>query len=230
MATVKCKYCGKQFDREKEPYVQIPYGTKSFRYGHGQCYIDAVNSKKERNQYEVWDPKVSSNCFWCHKALFPNQPDAIPMPQLKGRYVHKTCAETHPANDQEELTVYLIKLFKLKDDFILPRYMKQLSSYEREHNFTYSGMLKALKYWYEVKHNPIDTDRGVGIIPYIYSQAREYYYALYLADQQNQQIKDYKAFIPKDIQVTINPPERDIQKRKLFTFLDEQEELNGEVC
>ena len=62
-----------------------------------------------------------------------------------------------------------IKLFKLKDDFILPRYMKQLSQYEREHNFTYSGMLKALKYWYEVKHNPVDTDRGVGIIPYIYA-------------------------------------------------------------
>ena len=151
------------------------------------------------------------------------------MPQLKGRYVHKTCAETHPANDQEELTVYLIKLFKLKDDFILPRYMKQLSQYEREHNFTYSGMLKALKYWYEVKHNPVDTDRGVGIIPYIYAQAREYYYALYLADQQNQQIKDYKAFIPQDVKVVINSPERDIQKRKLFTFLDE-EELNGEVC
>ena len=53
MATVKCKYCGKQFDREKEPYVQIPYGTKSFRYGHSSCYIDAVNKKKERNQYKI---------------------------------------------------------------------------------------------------------------------------------------------------------------------------------
>ena len=43
MAIVKCKYCNKQFDREKVPYVQIPYGPKSFRYGHSACYIDAVN-------------------------------------------------------------------------------------------------------------------------------------------------------------------------------------------
>jgi len=47
MAQVKCKYCGKQFDREKEPYIQIPYG-KTFRYGHANCYIDAVNNKKEK--------------------------------------------------------------------------------------------------------------------------------------------------------------------------------------
>ena len=222
MATVKCKYCEKQFDREKEAYVQIPAGSR-FRYGHASCYIDAVNNKKEKNQYEIWDPKVSSNCFWCHQAIFPNQPDVIEMPQLKGRYVHKKCAEKHPENDMEELTLYLISLFKLKDDFILPRYMKQISQYEREYNYTYSGMLKALKYWYEVKKNPVDLDRGVGIIPYIYKNAYDYYYALYLSDLQNQQIKDYKAFIPKDIEVTITAPQRDIPKRKLFTFLDEED-------
>ena len=226
---VKCKYCGKQFDRSKESYVQIPYGQKSFRYGHGQCYIDAVNNKKEKEHYDIWDPKLSTTCFWCHKAIFPNQSDVIQMPQLKDRYVHKECADIHPANDTEELTIYLIKLFKLKDDFILPRYMKQISSYQREYNFTYSGMLKALKYWYEVKKNPVDLERGVGIIPYVYKNAYDYYYALYIADQQNQQIKDYKEFIPKDVEVSINPPQRDIQKRKLFTFLD-KEELNGEVC
>ena len=106
------------------------------------------------------------------------------MPQLKDRYVHKKCAEEHPKDDKEELTIYLIKLFKLKDDYILPRYMKQLSQYEKQYN------------WYEVKKNPVDTDRGVGIIPYIYKNAYDYYYALWQADQQNQQIKDFKKYIP----------------------------------
>ena len=54
-ATVTCKYCGKKFDREKEPYVQIPAGTR-FRYGHSQCYIDAFNNKKELTFYEIYDP------------------------------------------------------------------------------------------------------------------------------------------------------------------------------
>lgn len=225
MALVKCKYCGKQFDREKVAYVQIPYGQKSFRYGHASCYIDAVNNKTEKQVYTVWDPKLSTNCFWCHKAIFPNQPDVMPMPQLKDRYVHKECAKEHPKGDTEELTLYLINLFKLKDDYILPRYMKQISQYAKEYNYSYSGMLKALKYWYEVRKNPVDLDRGVGIIPYVYKNAYDYYYALYLSDLQNQQ-KDYKDYIPKDVEVTITAPERDIPKRKLFTFLDE-EELNG---
>jgi hypothetical protein len=47
--------------------------------------------------------------------------------------------------------LYIIKLFKLKEDYILPKYMKQINSYAKDYNFSYSGMLKALKYWYEVK-------------------------------------------------------------------------------
>lgn len=222
MATVTCKYCGKKFDREKESYVQIPHGTV-FRYGHAQCYIDAVNNKKETAKYEIWDPTQSTNCFWCHKAVFPSQEDVIEMPQLKGRYVHKSCAKIHPQDDAEELTIYLIKLFKLKDDYILPRYMKQITQYKNDYNFTYSGMLKALKYWYEVKKNPVDLNRGVGIIPYIYKNAYDYYLALWLSHQQNES-KNLADFIPKDIVVTIPSPQRHIEKRKMFTFLDEEEE------
>jgi len=48
-----------------------------------------------------------------------------------------------------------------------------------------------------------------------------------LSDLQNQQIKNYNDFIPKDIEVKIKPPERKIQKRNLFSFLDE-DNINGE--
>ena len=67
--------------------------------------------------------------------------------------------------------IYIISLYNLKDDYIVPKFMLQLSNFEKEYGFTYSGMLKALKYWYEVKRNPIDKDRGLGIIPYVYKQA-----------------------------------------------------------
>lgn len=233
MALVTCFYCKQKFDREKVPFVQFRYGaigpkpgevdTRPFRYGHSTCYINAVNEGKEKRQLDIWDPATSSTCFWCHEAIFPNHPDVIPMPQLNGRYVHKKCAAEHPKNDYEELTIYIIKLFKLKDDYILPKYAKQLSQYEREYNFSYSGMLKALKYQYEVKHNPIDLDKGVGIIPYVYKKAYDYYYALWLGDQQNQQ-KDLNEYIPKDIEITIRRPEPKIEKRKLFNFLDEEVE------
>lgn len=222
---VTCKYCKKKFDREKEPFIQIPTG-QTHRYGHAQCYLDAVNNKVEKTQYTIWDPKESTTCFWCHKAIYPNQSDVIPMPQLKDKYVHVECNKTHPADDKEELLIYLIKLYNLKDDYIIPKFMLQLSDFEKQYNFTYSGMLKALKYWYEVKKNPPNPQYGLGIIPRIYKQAYDYYYAIWLAAEQNKE-KNIDDFIPKDIEIHITAPQRQITKRKLFTFLDE-EELNGD--
>ena len=226
MAQVNCRYCKKQFDRDKEPFVQIPWG-KVFRYGHGSCYTKAVNEGTEKNIYKIWDPAKASTCFWCHKAIEIDNPKVIPMPELPNRYVHIECSKKHPENDLEKLMIYIIQLYKLKENYIPPAQMKQVTQYEQEYEFTYSGMLKALKYWYEVKKNPLDMNRGIGIIPYIYKQAKEYYYALYLSDLQNQQIKNYNEFIPKDIEVKIKPPERKIQKRNLFSFLDE-DNINGE--
>ena len=225
MATVICIYCKQQFNRDKEPYVQIPHGTQ-FRYAHGHCYLDAVNDGRETAKYTIWDPATSTTCFWCHKAILPNHPDVMEMPQLPGRYVHTACNAIHPADDKEELLIYLIKLYKLKNDYVLPRFMLQLSEYEKQYNFTYSGMLKALKYWYEVKKQPVNENYGLGIIPHIYKQAYDYYYHLWLGQQKNEN-KVLSDYIPKDIEITIPVPQRQITKRRLFTFLDE-EDLNGE--
>lgn len=221
MATVTCKYCGKKFNRDKEAYIQIPLG-KTFRYGHKECYLEAVNNGIEKSSYEIWDPKHSTTCFWCHQAIYPNQEDVIAMPQLKDRYVHKRCNDTHPQDDKDKIMLYIINLYNLKDDYILPKYMLQLSDFEKQYHFTYSGMLKALKYWYEVKKNPVNKNYGLGIIPHIYKQAYDYYYALWLAQEQNK-TKNLDDYIPKDIIVEIKSPQRQIKKRKLFTFLDEEE-------
>ena len=227
MTQVNCKYCKKQFDRDKEPFVQIPWGQTRFRYGHAQCYLDAFNDPKdsEKTVRKIWDPATSTTCFWCYKALNKEADDVIPMPELPNRWVHKKCAEKHPENDFEKLMLYIINLYKLKDNYIPQKYRKQLNDYEANYEFTYSGMLKALKYWYEVKKHPLDKNHGVGIIPYIYKEAREYYYALYIAQLQNEQIKDFKEYIPKDVVVKIAPPERKIEKRQLFSFLDDEEEM-----
>lgn len=229
MAEVNCKYCKKKFDRDKEPFVQIPHGDsgKVFRYAHAQCYVNEFNAGRVKSVYKIWDPKTASTCFWCNKALSTTDADVIPMPELPNRWVHKGCAAIHPENDFEKLLIYIIQLYKLKDNYIPQRLRKQLTDYENNYEFTYTGMMKALKYWYEVKKHPLDTKQGVGIIPYIYKEAKDYYYALYLADLQNQQITDYSAYIPKDIEIKIAAPQKKVEKRKLFSFLDE-DEVNGE--
>lgn len=54
---------------------------------------------------------------------------------------------------------------------------KQIADLKEKYQWTYMGMLYALKWHYEIEKNPIDTDRyyGVGIIEYIYDDAKIYY-------------------------------------------------------
>ena len=223
MAEVNCRYCKKKFDRDKESFVQIPYGDsgKVFRYAHADCYLKEFNEKRVKEVYKIWNPKTASTCFWCHRALDTTDSNVISMPELPNRWVHKGCAQIHPANDAEKLMIYIIQLYKLKDNYIPQRLQKQLTQYENDYEFTYSGMMKALKYWYEVKHHPLDTNYGVGIIPQIYNEAKRYYYALYLAQLENEKITDYSAYIPQDIEIKITPPQKKVKKRELFQFLEE---------
>ena len=224
-AEVNCRYCKKKFNRDKESFIQIPVGTTGtvFRYAHAECYLKEFNSGKVKETYKIWNPNTSSTCFWCHKALDKTDENVIAMPELPNRWVHKGCAQIHPANDLEKLMIYIIQLYKLKDNYIPQRLMKQITQYENDYEFTYSGMLKALKYWYEIKKHPIDTNFGVGIIPRVYAEAKQYYYSLYLAQLENEKIKDYNEYIPKDIEIVITPPQKKIEKRNLFTFLEEDD-------
>ena len=158
--------------------------------------------------------------------MLPTDEDVVELPNLFGRYAHKKCAEEHPKDDREKMMIYLIQLYKFKDDMRWPSLLQQAEQIAKDYNFTYSGMMKALDYFYRVKQHPIDKNKGVGIIPYTYKQAYDYYYALWQAEEQNKQ-KNLNDYIPKDIVVVIPSPQRDIQKRKLFTFLDEEKEDNN---
>ena len=166
---VKCKYCGKIFDRDKIPFKQI----SAQRYAHYECAVAAENSKKQEDI------------------------------------------------DKEELENYIKQL--LNEDFISPRVRKQINSFIEQYNYTYSGMRKALIYFYEVKGNDKSkANGGIGIIPYCYKQAYDYYYSLWLAKQKNED-KDITTYVPQTKVVKIPVPQRKIRKRKLFTFLDDDE-------
>ena len=123
-------------------------------------------------------------CLYCGEQF---DRDIEPTKQVSTRrYAHLKCWEEHLANmSQEEKDIaafydYTRQLFGEDYNYLLTK--KLAERYVKENQYTYSGMLKALKYWYEVRKNPINTDRGVGIIPYVYKNAYDYYYALWQAD------------------------------------------------
>lgn len=163
-------------------------------------------------------------CYYCKERFDRDKEETVQV--TARRYAHAKCAankeeiQSEEERDKEQLFAYINKLFNTK--FVDPKIQKQIEMYIKKYNFTYSGMLKALIYFYEIKKNSIqDANGGLGIIPYIYQEAFNYYYSLWEASQRNQG-KKLEDYIPKKVTVYIPPPERRVKKRNLFSFLDEE--------
>lgn len=152
--------------------------------------------------------------------------DKEPFKQIsERRYAHLTCAiaaeneKSQAEKDKEDLENYIMNL--LGEEFISPKVRKQISNYIETYNFTYSGMKKALVYFYEVKGNDKSkANGGIGIIPYVYRDAYNYYYSIWLANQKNEDkiVTNYKPVIRE---VRIPPPQLKPRKRRLFSFFEE---------
>ena len=133
-------------------------------------------------------------CLYCGETF-----DADKEPFIKpraNRYAHEKCAngataqQAAAANDikkglvvdsekeaYNELKDYLNTLFKGKINW--PLAISKMQAL-RLQNYTYSGMRKALQWWYEIKKNsPQDVKSPLGIIPYIYEDAYKYYEAIF---------------------------------------------------
>lgn len=97
----------------------------------------------------------------------------------------------------------------------------------KDYNYTYTGILKALSYFYEIKKNPVPDVKTIGIVPYVYEDAYYYYYSSWMANEANKiKTKELTRLIPKEVEVIILPPKRNIYKKKLFQFLDKDEVVN----
>ena len=104
-------------------------------------------------------------CVYCKERF---NRDTEPTIQISARrYAHKECAEkfhiekTQEEKDLESLEQYVMKLFD--ESYVNARIRKQIKDYRQEYNYTYSGMLKTLIFWFEVKGNSIDKANG-GIV------------------------------------------------------------------
>lgn len=165
-------------------------------------------------------------CIYCGVTF---DRDKLPFIQIsQRRYAHQECSLTEEQKkskeeqDKIDLDNYIMQLFKI--DYVDARIRKQIKQYREEYNYTYSGIRKALVYFYEVKGNPIEkANGGIGIVPYVYQNAYNYYLALWQAQQKNQD-KVLTNYIPKVKEVIIPRPQRKVKKRELFTFLDEEVE------
>ena len=147
------------------------------------------------------------------------------------RYAHASCAgalspeEAKIEKDRKDLEDYIIKLFEL--EHMDGRITLQIQKFMQDHpNYTYSGIKRSLEYFYEIKGNSTkvakDNSNTIGIVPWIYEEAKRYYYNQWLLSQKNAE-KDISSYVPKVRDITIQPPKREPKKRRIFMFLDEEE-------
>lgn len=144
------------------------------------------------------------------------------------RYAHATCAGTlsqedaQKEKDRKALEDYIIKLFNL--EHMDGRITLQIQKYMQDHpEYTYSGIKRTLEYFYEIKKNSLEkANGGIGIVPWVYEEARRYYYNQWLLSQKNAE-KDIETYVPKVREIVIQPPKRQPKRRRVFTFLDEEE-------
>lgn len=162
-------------------------------------------------------------CVYCGERF---NRDKEPTTQVSARrYAHKECAEKHEASksqeekDLEALEKYIMQLFD--EPYVNARVRKQLKEYKEQYHFTYSGILKTLIYWYEIKGNSTEkANGGIGIIPYVYNDALKYYYALYLAKLANES-KNIEVYKPKEKIIEILPPK--VQPKKVRLLFEDKE-------
>lgn len=162
--------------------------------------------------------KINVKCLYCGEIFDRNNPD-ISFVKIKNRYAHTECHERHLSNiTQEEKDIeaffeYTKQLFGKSYNYLATK--KMAERYVKENNYTYSGMLKSLTYFYNVKNNPIEKANGaISIIPYVYQDAYNYYYSLFIAQEANKN----KTLITQIKEIFIKPPKAKPIKKKFFNL------------
>ena len=164
-------------------------------------------------------------CPICGKFFDANEEEYI---KNNRRYIHKVCFDqqakekTQEEKDFDELYRYCKKIFGENFNFLAMK--KTAEKYKKEYNYTYSGMLRTLKYFYEIKGNSIEkSNYGIGIIPYQYEEAYRYFYSMWLTNSSNKP-KIIESYEPKVTTIVIKSPElKPLKKQKNFSILEEED-------
>lgn len=139
-----------------------------------------------------------------HAKCYPDNNNFVPLVEKK-------------ISEEQKIKNYAKSI--LKEQYVAARVNKQIKDFLAE-GYTASGILKTLIYWYEIKHNDISKAMGgIGIVPYVYKQALDYYYNLYLAEMANVD-KDIDEYRPKEIFISIDLPKKE---KELKLWEDEDE-------
>ncbi|MDK1672856.1 hypothetical protein QOK74_08220 [Staphylococcus saprophyticus] len=116
------------------------------------------------------------------------------MVQQGKRYWHEECITEHEIEkenskteeqklkdrdkqERKDLIDYILELFNLdKPTGMILKQIKDL--HDEPYFYRYKAMQMTLEYFFEIKNNSTSNARGIGIVPYVYDEASEFYKSL----------------------------------------------------
>lgn len=134
------------------------------------------------------------------------------------RYAHEQCGkpylekkekENKEKDEKKKLEDYIKQIYNVER--ISPLIRQQISKYIQE-GMTYSGIMGSLYYFYGIKGNDTSKAKGVGIIPFIYDEASEYFKTISRINLANQG----QDFTIKEKVVVIPVPQPKPKRKKNF--------------
>lgn len=175
---------------------------KEFYVSNVKCAVCGKIFDKEKVKCVRYNSRryAHYDCFPEGEVLTKNPPSA---------------AKEQTDGDYRKLTDYIFQNFGPNINWAMIG--TQIKKLVQDYQFTYSGILKSLHWFYDVKQHPHDKaeffEKGLGIVPYVYEKAYNYYYKIYQTQEKNENT----VFTRQKEIVKINSP-RAKRKRKLFNL------------
>lgn len=109
-------------------------------------------------------------CPYCEQKL-----DKEEAYEYKKKYYHEECFDIWRSESEHrrELIDYICNLYNL--DAPTGMMLKQIKEFHEDFKYKYKGMELALRYFHETLGNSVQEGSGIGIIPYIYNDAKKHY-------------------------------------------------------
>lgn len=131
------------------------------------------------------------------------------------RYAHLECGkvkekENKEKEDKKNLEDYIKQIYGL--DRISPLIRKQIDGYIKD-DMTYSGIMGSLYYFYGIKGNDPSRAKGIGIVPYVYQDAEDYFRNLSRINLMN---KDQDFTIKEKVIIIPVPQPKPKRKKNFF--------------
>jgi len=139
---------------------------------------------------------------------------------IDNRYYCIECAENRKKekernkNGWEELFEYICELYNI--DTLTGMMFKQIKDFRENYNYKNKGMYLTLKYYYETLENEIKEDTGLGIIPYYYERAKQYFLEKQEIIKHTEEFKSHESI--NTVKIKIHKDIKDYEKIKQLSF------------